>query len=279
MELGTRWMTRAACAAVNAAACAMSVGAVLGAVLGAAVGAAAGTAGAQVVRGEVREVSTKRPVVGAAVVVSDSTRETVGFSRTDEEGKFTLRVPVTGFSVRVVRVGFAPESVSTAGFAALDTTNVRMEMRAIVVALSPVVIEAEKRQIRDMRVFGLNLKVMSTHIITPSGIEVTGHAARTYLDAIRTALPAGVMVSERSQCVSSNRAGGLKSLGGGTCAMVMVDGVSVSDETAIDLVQPQWLDHAIFVRAVDAGVMFGTGAAGGVLMLFTKWGGYALDRP
>lgn len=233
---------------------------------------------AQVLRGIVRERETKVPVVGAAVVVRDSARQNAGFARTDEDGAFFLNIPVTGFSVRIVRVGFAPESLSTGGLAAADTTDVVVEMQAIVTRLSPVVVEGEKREIRASRVMGLNLKAMSTHIITPSEIAAASRGARSYLDALRTALPAGVMVSDRNQCVSMARGALIDART--TCAMIFVDGVRVPDASvALDLVQPQWLDHAIFVRATDAGMRFGTGAAGGVLLLFTKFGGYALDPP
>jgi hypothetical protein len=245
-------------------------------IVGVALGATR-TLNAQVVRGEVREATSRQPVVGAAVVVRDSTRATVGFARTDERGTFTLRIPDAGFSIHAMRVGFSPESVSTAGLVAMDTTNLLLELRAIVTTLTPVVIEAEKRGIREMRVMGLNLKALSTHIITPSEIEAASHGARTYLDAIRSALPAGVMVSERSACVVMNR--GVKLNAQNSCALVFVDGIRLDDPMlATELVQPQWLDHAIFVRATDAGMRFGTNAAGGVLLLFTKFGGYALER-
>ena len=232
---------------------------------------------AQVVRGEVREIATRAPVIGAAVFVQDTARRVIGFARTDERGRFTLRIPVAGFAVRVARVGFAPESVSTAGLDAPDTTNVLIDMRTLAVRLTPVVIEAEKRGIREQRVMGLNLKTLSTYIITPSEIEVASRGARNYLDAIRVALPAGVTVWEERKCLTMPRAAGFR---GRSCAMVIVDGVPLQDPAgALDMVQPQWLDHAIFLRATDAGMRFGTGSEGGVLLLFTKFGGYALDRP
>ena len=213
---------------------------------------------------------------GVAVYVRDSARKVIGFQRTDEKGQFTLRIAAQEFVVRAARVGFGPESVSTPALAPLDTTNLLIEMRQIVVRLSPAIVEGEKRRIREDRVLGLSLKTMSTSIITPSEIAVASRGARDYLDAIRVALPAGVMVNERSRCVTMARGAGFQ---GRTCAMIYVDGVRVDDtSTAIDLAQPQWLDHAIFVRPTDAGVRFGTGAAGGVLLLFTKFGGYALDQ-
>jgi len=241
------------------------------------VAATGGAAGAQVVRGEVREVGSRAPIAGAQVVIRDSARVVAAFTQTDEFGEFDLRVPVNAYSIRVVRVGFAPESVSTAGCDALDTTNVVLEMRAIFMPLTPVVIETERRGIRDMDVLGMHLKTMSTHIITPSEIETASRGARTYLDVIRTALPAGVTVSERGHCVGTDR--GVEFSGQMACAMVFVDGNRLDDPAmALERVQPLWLDHAIFVRAADAGMRFGTGAAGGVLLLFTKFGGYALER-
>jgi hypothetical protein len=232
---------------------------------------------AQVLRGEVRERESAIPVAGAAVFVRDSARGLAGFARTDEAGRFALRVPAPGFAVRVARVGFAPESVATAGLGALDTTDVLIEMRRLAVTLAPAVIEAERRGIRDIRVLGLDLRTFSTNIITPTEIELASRGARTYLDAIRSALPAGVVISERSQCVAMTRGAMLNARS--ACAQVYVDGMQLADpDAAIDMVQPQWLDHAIFVRPTDAGMRFGTGAGGGVLLLFTKFGGYALDR-
>jgi hypothetical protein len=236
---------------------------------------AAAAAHSQVVRGAVREAESKLPVSGVAVYVRDSANKVIGFERTNETGQFTLRVPPGGFALRAARVGFSPESVSTAGLEGLDTTNVMLELRPLAIRLTPAVITTERNRIRDVRVLGLSLRTMSTSIITPSEIALASRGARHYLDAIRAALPAGVMVNERSQCVTMARGAGFQ---GRTCAMVFVDGVRIeSNENVMALAQPQWLDHAIFVRPTDAGVRFGTGAAGGVLLLFTKYGGYAID--
>lgn len=242
-------------------------------------------AAGQVVRGEVREISSRIPIVNAAVVVRDSAREIVGYSRTDERGGFTLRLPVSKYSLRVVRVGFAPESVSTPALDALDTTNVLLEMRPVALTLSPALIKAERRRIVDMRALGLNLKAIGTHPITPSEIEVWSRGAHTYVDAIRNGLPPDVLIGASmnrdgtpgAPCVGKVQHG----YGSNACAMVIVDGVRIDDpDSVIDLVQPEWLDHAIFIRPADgAGMRFGTGADGGVLLLFTKFGGYALDRP
>jgi hypothetical protein len=232
---------------------------------------------AQVVRGQVRELTTRAAVTGAAIVFRDSLGVVAGFTQTDESGAFQIRVPFPKFVLRAMRVGFAPESLSTMGADQADTLNVLIEMRAIPMLLSPVIIADERRRIRDTRVLGLNLHAMSTDLMTPSQIAATSRGARTYLDAIASLLPAGVLVSNRSQCVVMNR--GTRINGQQACAMVVVDGIRQDDPaTALDLVQPQWLDHAIFVRAADAGLRFGTGAAGGVLLLFTKYGSYALEK-
>lgn len=232
---------------------------------------------AQVVRGEVREMTSKVPVIGVAIVFRDSLGIVAGFTNTDENGVFRIRVPNPKFVLRAMRVGFAPESLSTLGADATDTLDVLLEMRAIPIMLSPVIIADERRRMRDTRVLGLNLHTMSTDLMTPSQIAANSRGARTYLDAITSLLPAGVLVSNRSQCVVMNR--GTRLNGQQACAMVVVDGVRQDDPaTALELVQPQWLDHAIFVRAADAGIRFGTGAAGGVLLLFTKYGSYALER-
>jgi hypothetical protein len=233
-------------------------------------------AGAQVVRGVVREIESKAPIAGVAVYLRDSSRKVVGFERTDEEGRFALRLPAPGFALQAARVGYAPESLSTAGLDVIDTTNVLLDMRRIAVRLTPAVIEAERRVIREDRILGLSLKTMSTSIITPSEISHASRGARDYLDAIRVALPPGVAVWEERKCVTMSRG---SSFGGRSCAMVFVDGVKIEDNQAvIDVARPEWLDHAIFVRPTDAGVRFGTGAAGGVLLLFTKYGGYAVDQ-
>ena len=237
---------------------------------------AARTGAAQVLRGEVRDAESKAPISGAAIVVRDSARNTVGYARTRDDGAFSLRVARSAKFVQVVRVGFAPESLSAPAFD-IDTTNVSIEMTRVVVRLTAAVIEAERRQIRDTQVMGLNLKTLGTHMITPSEVANASRGARTYLDEIRSGLPAGVMINERSRCVGANR--GRLFNGTSMCAMVYVDGVRVDDtDTVIELVSPGQLDHAIYINAADAGVRFGTGSSGGVLLLFTKFGGYALGR-
>lgn len=235
-------------------------------------------AGAQVIRGRVLEQASGAVVPGVAVVVRDSNHVVAGFTRTDERGEFVLRVPVHHVAVRATRVGFAPESASTIGAEPFDTLDLDFAMRALPRLLSPVVVAEERRKIRDTRVMGLDLHSLATDLITPAEIAATARGAGTYLNAIARYLPAGLTISSRSQCVAMNR--GVRINAAPTCAMVIVDGIRLDDPArALDLVQPQWLDHAIFIRAADAGVRFGTGASGGVLLLFTTYGSYALPRP
>lgn len=233
---------------------------------------------AQVIRGRVHEQASGAAVPGVAVVVRDSLNIVAGFTRTDERGMFSLRVPLHQVHLRATRVGFTPESASTIGGEPFDTLDLDLAMRALPRLLSPVVVAEERRQIRAMRVMGLDLRSISTDLITPAEIAASARGAGTYLNAIARYLPAGLTISSRSQCVAMNR--GVRINAAPTCAMVIVDGMRLDDPArALDLVQPQWLDHAIFIRAADAGVRFGTGAGGGVLLLFTTYGSYALPRP
>lgn len=60
--------------------------------------------------------------------------------------------------------------------------------------------------------------------------------------------------------------------------MVVVDGIRVGNPwSAINILVPERLSHFVYLRASEAGVLFGTGAHAGVLLAFTK--NYEVARP
>jgi hypothetical protein len=239
---------------------------------------AASGAQAQVVRGVVRDSAGSMPISGVSIVARDSARAIVGSSRTGRDGTFEVRLARPAVTILATRIGFAPESTTVPPGDSSGVAHVRLAMFATAVPLNPVVIAEERRQIRQTRVMGLDLRTIGTDIITPTQIGASARGARNYIDAIRAHLPAGASVNERTLCVAMLR--GALITGGQVCSMIFVDGIRVFDpETALNRAQPQWLDHAIFLRPNDATVRFGTDAAAGALLLFTKHGGYALDRP
>ena len=55
--------------------------------------------------------------------------------------------------------------------------------------------------------------------------------------------------------------------------MVFVDDIRITDlDSQLDLAAPQRIDHIVYLKSSEAGARFGTGAAGGVLLIYTKDG-------
>lgn len=109
---------------------------------------------------------------------------------------------------------------------------------------------------------------MGAQIITPSELEGYRGGARDYLDLLQWVLPPAFAVrtvdaESATRCVSLIRAQ--------RCSLVFVDNMRMSDaSTALAVTPPEQIHHVVVLRPVDAGVLFGTGTDGGVILIFTK---------
>ena len=104
----------------------------------------AAEAGAQDLRGTVRESAGGQPISGAVIVLLDSDGATLGRNITNERGEYRLIAPATVRHVRVLRIGFRPSELSVPS-SINDVTRLDIVMSPIPTLLEPVRIRTNAR--------------------------------------------------------------------------------------------------------------------------------------
>jgi hypothetical protein len=126
-------------------------GATLAVSLGVAACAWSARAGAQELRGSVRDSASRQPVSTVVLLVVDSAGSVLARNLTNERGEFRMQLPTGARRLQLLRIGFRPRDVvlpsSVGNVVSLDVT-----MRVIPTLLEPVhVIDAPNCPRRDDR--------------------------------------------------------------------------------------------------------------------------------
>lgn len=226
-------------------------------------------AAAQLIRGVAVDSVTRDPLPDILVTLVDSAANFLGAARTSDRGRFVFNGRGSGYYALDLRaIGFKRLTSPWIPLAASDTVEVTLRVVRVPVSLSPVMVRAERDAILDRPFLGMNFKAMGARILTPSEINAVRGGARDYVDLVQSLGPVGYLPRSvdgrtNARCISWMRTGG--------CMLVFVDGMRMNDpQQAIDMAPPEQVSHVILMRASEAGVLFGTGASSGVLMVFTK---------
>jgi hypothetical protein len=222
---------------------------------------------AQAARGRVIDWETKRPIARALVSQIDSSRQVIRAITTDDSGRFVVALPAPGYAaVHVVRLGYAPKTTKWLALDTGDTLQMELEMERTATQLSQVTIRAEREQMKNSRVLGMNVRAFGGVIMPPSQVESYNTAAHDFTDIVRSISIPGVRIIEKNdntRCVATFRG----------CMLVFVNDMRVPDPySALDMIPPGLIDHMIYVRANEAAVLVGTGGDAGVLFIYSKTG-------
>ncbi len=231
------------------------------------------TAAAQVVTVVVRDSATAEPLGDALVSLLDTAAALLGATRTSRDGRTAFRTPAPAhFAFRVQRIGWRQLISPWIAVASTDTLEITFRLARIPVKLTPVLIAAQRDSISRLIPLGINPKSFAGRIIVPAEVAARAPGARDYVDVIGSVGLAGLITNNwrdaknrERRCIGSSRSPSRRD-----CVVVYVDNVRTDAEGAIDLATPENLDSAIWLPAIDAGVLYGGDAAAGVLHLFTK---------
>ncbi len=208
----------------------------------------------------------------AQVTLIDTTDKIAGLVRSNARGEFRVRAPDAGFyGLQVRRLGYLPRNTTWLEVDKDEVFSFDVVLAPAPTTLTAVTVRAQRDTISRRTVMGMNLRAIAGSILTPVEIESRAAGARNIVDVIRSIGPAWVTSIETpdGDCVSTRRGGA----GGNACLLVLVDGVRVEPAGSIaDVATLDAVDHVIFLRATDAGALFGTGAHNGVLLVYTKRG-------
>lgn len=233
--------------------------------LAAAFSPAVGQAGtALVIRGDVHDAGTGRPVPSALILLDNGQQ-----TETDETGCFELALATPG-AYRIAAV--APGCRIATGRVLVDAAA-SLVVRLQVVAASDEGLPAVVRWERSPDLRGAQMKVVTAGDIARMG-------ARTLIEVIRTAAPH--MVGQRSAHPgeASQLVGrGMTSVAMSRTPVVIVDGFRIEDRAAelLDDIDPQDVARIEILKGTAGGWIHGPGVANGVIRVYTKQSEFAVD--
>ncbi len=205
----------------------------------------------QVVTGKVIDSETGDPLPGVNVVIKGMTIGTT----TDIDGNFSLNVPDLNVTLVFSFIGYAIQEIPLAG-----RTNINIRMESEKIGLEEVVVigygTLEKRSITTS-VTSLQEKDM-----------LQGLGGSTVATAIQGKI-SGLTISGTSSPNSSNdfQLRGVASINAGQGPLVVIDGIPGGDLRILNQEDIQSID---VLKDASAGAIYGTRAAGGVILITTK---------
>ncbi len=206
---------------------------------------------------------------------------------TDSGGAYRIPIRATGsYELRVRRLGYKEHSVGALSLTPDSSASVDILLRPIVATLSPVLVRATKQLFTLVRPAELGRR-----LIDPQRVSELVPRARSVEDLVLLQSIPGISIYEeppnircarlvRGKPVTSRTALGEPSssfprLSHGMadqigCMLMFVDNVRVEDLMNVD---PNIVELAVVLLPHEAGVLYGTGASRGVLLVYTKRGG------
>lgn len=237
------------------------------------IASASAPAAAQQISGTITRAGSSEPIADAQVTLVDSTRGLAGYVRTDARGRYVLHAPAPGYYALLARrIGYAPKATTWILFEGRDTIAADLALDEAPMRLSGVTVEAERDDLtsRVRRDFGLDPGAFGGRILTPSMLAPYVAGSKSYIELLATQNVA--FIRPVDVCVRSIRPPF-------SCLMVFVDGMRVAwgedrsaHEGARDMINPNEIESIVVFRPGEATTLFGTGAAGGVVVSYTRRG-------
>jgi len=223
------------------------------------------------IAGTVTDPQTKRPIVGATVLLDDATRGT----KTDAEGRFRVPGVSAGTHRMTVRMMSYRRKIGTVIVTDGETTTYDVALEAGVNTLEDVVVTGT--------VIPTELKAVPNAItvITAKQIEERGI---THIDQLfrgdvpglfaqnsgsGNATNAVIMFSRGATALSYTSAG---TFFGTNPIKTYVDGVEMADPMYLSQIDPHSIERIEIISGPQASTIYGSNAINGVMQIFTKRG-------
>lgn len=257
----------------------------------------AAAAPAQIIRGVLLDDKTERPIELASVLLRDSAFVVIARSVTDSAGNFLLRAPAPGtYTLLARRIGYRTDVSPPITLSASQLLEMDFLIAVRPVTLATVTVTEEQQRARRELVAGLDARSLGARLIPPEKIEQLAGRTSSVADLLRWQNIPGLWITDDgmgSTClkllrgrVSSNGAG---SVSRGVEEESSVEGVrpgntpTSQDERGcmitylddvmflnIDDLDPSQVQRMVLLMPDEAGALFGTGSAKGVLLIYSK---------
>ncbi len=204
----------------------------------------------------------------------DDSGAAVATISSDSLGAFSLTAPSAGrFRILVEQPGYERFTSRLLDLEPNQRRHVRIELIVAPIPLPGIVAETEANRAArsELVYYGVRLNDLGSRFISPESVAKREMAARDVGDILRWQAIPGVDVFNRDQ----QRVGEPPSLcvrlsgHGGTCALIVLNNVIIDRQSAA-LYPPEAVAWMAVLRPTEARLVFGTRAAGGALLIFTK---------
>lgn len=204
------------------------------------------------VTGVVKDAENNEPLVGAAVVVTGTTKGTL----TDIDGKYELQVPAEATTLTVSFTGYANITVPISG----NVVDVSLNGGSILDAVVVVGYGSVKQKESTSSVASLKAADFNAGNISSVSQLLQGKIA-----GLVVATPAGGNPNAAAQI----RLRGISTFGANSSPLIIVDGVP---NVPLNLVDPNDIESFDVLRDGSAAAIYGVQASSGVIIVTTKKG-------
>ncbi|HEU4589183.1 MAG TPA: TonB-dependent receptor [Gemmatimonadales bacterium] len=217
--------------------------------------------------GRVIDARNQTALVGATVIV-DGTRHS---ATTGANGRYRIADVAPGtYTVRARFVGYAPGSVSVVVGADQEATAdfglERSTQRLEEVVTTGSVVETE------VKALPTPISVITAEDIQRLGVQRVDQLFRGTVPGV------SAMDDNTANYFTSVNVRGRSNFS--TAAIkTFVDGVEIANESFITTIDPSSIERIEIIRGPQASTVYGSGANGGVMQIFTKKGASARQRP
>lgn len=240
---------------------------------------------AQSVDGVVLDELTRRAVPHAAVSLLDADGDDRAQTTTDERGRFVMSMPPGEYRFVVEAVGYRTlrSVLLRLGLDAVYPLELLVRPEPVEIEGLAVDVDSEEELLRSL---GLRPELLGRRVIRREAIAKR-QSARDIGEVLEWEAPPGVTVvrlenaaalgiaetrrpSERLDlCVAFPR--GTSFDGARQCALFALNGLAVPED-AIAMLDPEDVETIIVLTPPEASLLFGTGAYGGAVMIYTRRG-------
>lgn len=236
-------------------------------------------ASAQTILGRVLDDLTEQPVPGVAVALVERDGEERLRVLSDSAGTFVIRPPEAGEYVLVTdRFGYVETrtpllDLGTEGRASLD-----LMVTPAPIGLEGLEVSVEERAAEELRHLGLSIGALGNRWIDKDRIDaipvkrdVGAILERTAQAGLRISRPENLTMGspDIGLCVAFLRV--RRADGGGSCALVVLNGVPLTGPGALDI-DPEAVEGIAILEPMEATVQYGTLAGGGAVLVWTSRG-------
>ena len=192
-------------------------------------------------------------LIGASILIKDSSQGTLS----DEEGRFTLNIPMDSVVVKISYLGYATKEVAID-----DASYYEITLSQVGVELSEVVVVAYGKQGR--------YKVSSAlDQVDAEDLDIETRPVSTIESALVGSMP-GLVLDQSSGQLGEGTNIQIRSIASlnNNRALILVDGI----ESSIDNLNPNDIQSVTILKDASSTSIYGTKGANGVVLITTKAG-------